>query len=284
MGHDGSAARHYEVVARAIRYIRQHSYQQPTLEDIAQAVYLSPFHLQRVFSEWAGISPKRFLQYVSKEHAKTRLLTSESVLSVALDVGLSSTSRLHDLMVTCEAMTPGDIQGGGRGLDIGFGWGSSPFGEVLVGWTPRGICHFTFCDQDPQLMEAVLAANWPHASLARDDAQAQGLLDTVFPTEPKPGKVHLVLKGTNFQIKVWEALVHTEFGKVISYQQLAENSGHPNAQRAVGSALAANDIGYLIPCHRVIKGNGEIGYYRWGSERKLAMQVWESGSGHKDGE
>ena len=271
--------RHYETVERAIGFIRNNVRRQPTLEEIAQAVHMSPFHLQRIFSEWAGLSPKRFLQYLTKEHAKASLLRSRTVLEVADDLGMSSSSRLHDLMVISEAMTPGEIQSAGDGLGIGFGIGDSPFGTVCLAWTPRGICHFAFLDKAIQVQEVSLRAAWPRASFERDDTRARGWLDEIFPARPGRGRIHLVLRGTNFQIKVWEALIHTRPGEVLSYGQVAERIGNPRAHRAVGTALSLNGIGYLIPCHRVIQESGAIGQYRWRVERKIAMQAWEQGMG-----
>lgn len=278
MAHEAlEQARQYAIVARTIAFIRDNARQQPTLEQIAEAVHVSPFHLQRLFAEWAGISPKRFLQYLTKEYAKQQLISSQDALTVTECAGLSSTSRLHDLMVTCEAMTPGEIKGGGDGLQISFGFAYSPFGEAIVGWTKRGVCHFAFSIADHESMKSELAGYWPNAKYWRDDLQAHHLLQEIFPSTPSRGRVHLVLRGTNFQIKVWEALIHTEFGRVISYRQLAERAGCPSAQRAAGTALAANHIGFLIPCHRVIRESGDAGNYRWGSDRKLAMLVWERG-------
>lgn len=271
------SARHYETVERAIGFIRNNVRRQPTLEEIAQAVHMSPFHLQRVFSEWAGLSPKRFLQYLTKEHAKASLLRSRTVLEVADDLGMSSTSRLHDLMVTSEAMTPGEVHSLGNGLHMGFGMGDSPFGAVCLAWTPRGICHFAFLHQSPQDHEASLRQAWPRARHERDDTKAREWLDEIFPAIPDRGRIHLVLRGTNFQIKVWEAMIHTRPGEVLSYGQVAERIGHPRAHRAVGTALSLNDIGYLIPCHRVIQESGGIGQYRWNAERKIAMLAWEQG-------
>lgn len=270
--------RHYALIARAIEFVRGHVAEQPTLEEIAAAVHLSPYHLQRLFSEWAGISPKRFLQYLTKEYARRQLAASADVLTVADAAGLSSASRLHDLMVSCEAMTPGEIKAAGRGLEIGYGFAPSPFGDVLAGWTARGVCHFAFCVADAATMLGELAARWPQAALARDDGAARALLARVFPRTPTRGTVHLVLRGTNFQIKVWEALIHTEFGRVVSYRELARRLGAPQAQRAVGGAVAANPIAFLIPCHRVIRESGETGNYRWGSARKLALLGWEAGT------
>ena len=269
--------RHYALVARAVSFIRDNARAQPSLEDVAAHVHLSPYHLQRCFSEWAGLSPKRFLQYLTKEHAKALLLSSQDALAVTHSVGLSSTSRLHDLMVTCEAMTPGEIKSAGDSLSIAYGSAHSPFGEVFIAWTKRGVCHFAFHMDTPDTALAELTFYWPRAEFVRDDVQAASLLREIFPATPTPGKVHLVLCGTNFQMKIWEALIRTEPGHVLSYQRIATHIGSPRAQRAVGSAVAANHIGFLIPCHRVIRESGEIGNYRWGSERKLAILAWESG-------
>ncbi|RCX10090.1 methylated-DNA--[protein]-cysteine S-methyltransferase [Extensimonas vulgaris] len=269
-------SRQYALVARAIAFIRGHATQQPSLEEIAAAVHVSPFHLQRIFAQWAGISPKRFLQYLTKEYAKQQLLASRDALSVTENAGLSSVSRLHDLMVSCEAMTPAEVKASGAGVEISFGFAASPFGEAMVGWTQRGVCHFAFCIADQHAMFEELATRWPRANLEQDDLSAQRLLQQIFPATPTKGSVHLVLRGTNFQIKVWEALIHTEFAQVVSYRQLAQHAGFAHAQRAVGHALAVNPIGFLIPCHRVIRESGAAGNYRWGADRKLAMLAWEA--------
>jgi len=275
-------AHQYAVVACAIDYLRANALRQPTLVEVADAVHLSEFHLQRVFAAWAGISPKRFLQYLTKEHARQALRTSADLLSVTEASGLSSASRLHDLMVTCEAMTPGEIKRGGAGVVLGFGCGATPFGEALVGWTMRGLCYLAFLDDDETIRLAELASQWPAAQRERDDVRAQQWLDQVFATTPQRGTLHLVLRGTNFQLKVWEALLKVEPSRVVSYSQLAQLAGTPRAQRAVGSALAANTIGYLIPCHRVIRESGDFGQYRWGTPRKCAMLAWEAGqAGHE---
>lgn len=269
-------SRHFAVVARAIAYLRATAPQQPTLEQVAAAVHLSPFHLQRLFSEWAGVSPKRFLQYLTKEHAKRELARANDVLTVAAEVGLSGGGRLHDLMVSCEALTPGEIRAGGAGLAICHGFAPSPFGPALVAWTGRGICHLAFCSGDEPARLAELAGLWPRATLQRDDAQAAELMKRIFPGSAPASPLHLLLRGTNFQIKVWEALLRCPPGRLLSYGELARRAGAPAAPRAVGSALAANTIGFLIPCHRVIRDSGEVNHYRWGSERKLAMLGWEA--------
>ena len=269
-------ARQYELVAQAIRYLRAHAQQQPTLAEVAEAVHLSEHHLQRVFAAWAGISPKRFLQYLSKEHALQALRTAQDVLGAAQASGLSGPGRLHDLMVSCEAMTPGEIKSGGAGVSLNWGEADTPFGTVLAGWTPRGICYLAFLDGDAALRQEELCAAWPAADLQQDDAEARRLMSQVFPATPQPGRLHLLLRGTNFQLKVWEALLRLPPGQRVSYTQLAALAGRPKAQRAVGSAMAANTLAYLIPCHRVIRESGESGHYRWGDERKVAMLAWEA--------
>ncbi len=271
-------ARQYELVAQAIRYLRAHAQQQPTLAEVAQAVHLSEHHLQRVFAAWAGISPKRFLQYLSKEHALAALRDAQDVLGAAQASGLSGPGRLHDLMVSCEAMTPGEVKSGGAGLTLGWGQADTPFGLALAGWTPRGLCYLAFLDGDDEALRCEeLRAAWPAAQLQRDDREAVRLMAQVFPGTPQPGRLHLLLRGTNFQLKVWEALLRLPPGRRVSYTQLAGLAGAPRAQRAVGSALAANQIAYLIPCHRVIRESGDSGQYRWGGERKAAMLAWEAG-------
>lgn len=275
---DLAPQRQYELVAQAIRYLRTHAREQPGLAELARAVHLSEHHLQRVFASWAGLTPKRFLQYLSKEHALQSLREAQDVLGAAQASGLSGPGRLHDLMVSCEAMTPGEVRSGGAGVVVGWGEAGSPFGQVLVGWTPRGICYLAFLEEDAAPRRAELQTAWPAAELRRDDGEARRLMGRVFPATPQPGRLHLLLRGTNFQIKVWEALLRLPPGRRVSYTQLAALAGQPRAQRAVGSALAANTIGFLIPCHRVIRESGESGHYRWGDERKSAMLLWEAGT------
>ncbi|MEO8410137.1 MAG: methylated-DNA--[protein]-cysteine S-methyltransferase, partial [Propionivibrio sp.] len=262
----------YATVALAIRYLRENARQQPDLDAVAAHVGLSPQHLQRVFSAWAGISPKRFLQYLTREHARSLLRGRADVLAAAYESGLSGASRLHDLMVSCDAVTPGEVRALGSGLAITYGFGSTPFGRVIVGSTPRGICHLQFCagDDGDATAVATLQAEWPLARLMHDDyAQAPTIAALFAVARSQP--LHLLLHGTNFQIKVWQALLQIPAGKVVSYGQLAGLTGNPRAQRAVGTALAHNRIALLIPCHRVIRENGDSGEYRWGSERKTAL-------------
>ncbi len=266
----------YETIAEAIRFVRGHSVKQPSLDDISHHVGLSPSHLQRVFSEWAGISPKRFLQFLTKESAKSLLRESRDVLSAAIESGLSGPGRLHDLMVSCEALTPGEIGALGEGLIIRYGFAASPFGEIIVGTTARGICHLRFVESSrADAEEASLQTEWPHAGFDRDDEMAQQLAADIFSPFSEPKPLSVLLRGTNFQIKVWEALLRIPSGHTLSYGDLAAMAALPKAQRAVGTAMAHNRIAVLIPCHRVIRENGDAGLYRWGADRKRAIISWE---------
>ena len=269
-------SKQYETIARAIEYIRAHVNEQPSLEEIARAVNLSEHHLQRVFTEWAGISPKRFLQFLTKEHAKKALSQSKDVLRTTIETGLSSPGRLHDLMVSCEAMTPGEIRSRGKGIAITYGVTETPFGKALIGWTNRGICYLAFCDVDCVQQEQELLTEWPAAGRIRDDNQAMDKAAEIFTQGTGRKKHRVLLKGTNFQIKVWEALINTAPSELVSYSTLAKMADSTGASRAVGSAMATNRIAYLIPCHRVIRENGEPGDYHWGKNRKLALQLWEA--------
>ncbi|MFT3849645.1 MAG: methylated-DNA--[protein]-cysteine S-methyltransferase [Propionivibrio sp.] len=265
----------YETVAEAISFIRSRASAQPTLDEIAEHVGLSAFHLQRTFSVWAGISPKRFLQCLTRDHARALLRESRDVLAVAHETGLSGPSRLHDLMIACDAVTPGEVRAWGAGLEITYGFGPTPFGPVLAATTPRGLCHLQFIDNPAGVLDT-LRDDWPLARLTRDDAALAATIDALFANESVDRPFHLLLRGTNFQIKVWEALLKIPAGKVVSYQTLASMTGNPRAQRAVGTALAHNRIALLIPCHRVLRESGDVGQYRWGSERKSALLAYES--------
>ena len=279
----GEWRRQYDAVACAIAFIRANAGRQPELAEIAAAAHLSEFHLQRVFSAWAGLSPKRFLQHLTKEHALTALRASADMLDAALDAGLSGPGRLHDLMVSCEALTPGEIRAQGAGVELRHGCAATPLGEALFGWTSRGLCHLAFCDDDAGAKLAILREDWPAAHLISDAAGASELARRIFPATPVPGRLHLLLKGTNFQIKVWEALLKIPPASLVSYGRLAGHLGMPRAARAVGSAVAANTIAWLIPCHRVIREDGGCSNYRWGVERKLALHLWESGRAGPEG-
>ncbi|RMF18847.1 MAG: methylated-DNA--[protein]-cysteine S-methyltransferase [Gammaproteobacteria bacterium] len=266
---------HYERVRQAIEWLATHQASQPSLDQLAQALNLSPWHLQRIFSEWAGVSPKQFLQFLTRNTARARLRAQQTVEEAAWASGLSGSGRLHDLMVKWEAMTPGEIRAGGRGVKLCHGWADSPFGPVLIAWTDRGLCHLAFADAPSETEIAALESLWPRAGFVRDEAGArQWSLQIFSPTRKGPLKV--LLRGSAFQLKVWEALLSIPPGEVWSYQQLAMAVGQPGASRAVGSALARNLVGYVIPCHRVIRATGETGQYRWGTVRKQAIQMWES--------
>ncbi|MCW4183510.1 MAG: bifunctional helix-turn-helix domain-containing protein/methylated-DNA--[protein]-cysteine S-methyltransferase [Candidatus Thiodiazotropha weberae] len=267
---------HYTVIAQAIEYIHANLRRQPTLGEIASAVKLSEYHLQRVFSEWAGISPKRFLQYLTKEYARNSLLTSNDLLSTSLASGLSGPGRLHDLMVTCEAMSPGEIKQQGQGLCIHYGLARSPFGIAMIAWTERGIVGLSFHDLDHPELSHGLQQAWPMAELQRNDLEAGQLINRIFSRNPESARFHLLMKGSNFQIKVWEALLNIGTSQLISYATMARLAGTPRAHRAAGSALAENRIAFLIPCHRVIRSDGETGIYHWGDSRKLALLAWEA--------
>lgn len=269
--------RQYAAVARAIAFIRANATRQPALAEIAAAANLSEYHLQRLFSAWAGLSPKRFLQYLTKEHAREALRASADILDAALAAGLSGPGRLHDLMVSCEALTPGEMRALGAGVEMRHGTAATPLGDALFAWTGRGLCHLAFCDGDHTERLEGLRRDWPAASLRRDDEGALTLAARVFVARPEPGRLHLLLRGTNFQVRVWEALIKLPPATLISYGDLAARVDRPHAARAVGSAVAANAIAYLIPCHRVIREDGTSSNYRWGTERKLALRAWELG-------
>ena len=274
----GQAARDYERVGAAIRYLEDHVRGQPALGDVAAAVNMSEFHFQRLFRRWAGITPKRFLQYLTVGHAKEALGESRSVLDAAFDVGLSGPGRLHDLFVSCEAMTPGEYKELGAGLDIRYGFHPSPFGECLIFLTDRGICGLAFVEHDREAVLQNLAAQWSLATLRRDPATTSPVMDQVF-GEARRGSgesLRLLLKGTNFQIRVWEALMRIPPGHVTTYEALGAYLGKPTASRAVGSAVARNSISYLVPCHRVIHKSGLVTGYRWGHVRKRALLGWEA--------
>jgi len=268
----------YERIAQAIRFIEQNYRRQPSLEEVAKSVYLSEFHFQRLFRRWVGISPKRFLQFLTVEHAKRRLEECRSVLDATYDAGLSSPGRLHDLFVTLEAVTPGEYKARGAGLRIGYGVHDTPFGPALLAATERGLCGLSFVDEggaDAAMDE--LRERWPSATVG-EDARATGpLARRIFASDGGDGQpIPLFVQGTNHQVRVWEALLRVPAGALVSYEQLAGAAGKPDAVRAVAGAVARNQIAYVIPCHRVIRKLGAFGGYRWGTERKLAMLGWEA--------
>ncbi len=274
----------YQRIARAIRFLEDNARRQPDLAEVAAQVGLSEYHFQRLFSRWAGISPKRFLQFLTKENAKI-LLARSSVLSASYEAGLSGPGRLHDLLVQCEAVTPGEYRSKGAGVDIYYGFHPSPFGECLLALTRRGICFLAFVDGDRASALRQLKLDWVNAAFHSDPAGTRRVVEKVFaPWHPnsgsslEPGSVSLYLHGTNFQIKVWEALLRIPPGGVISYESLADQVGSLNGARAVGNALAHNPVACLIPCHRVLQKAGGFGGYRYGSARKQAILGWELAS------
>ena len=273
------ASEDYHRIARAIAFMRQHHLNQPNLVTVAQHIGLSEYHFQRLFTQWAGISPKRFLQYLTVEYAKSKITQTKSLLDLTLDVRLSSPGRLHDLFVNLEAMSPGEFKAGGAGLQIRYGIHDTPFGTSVIATTARGICNLYFLETtDEQTAAQRLRLAWKNAEIIRDEQATQSLRDRIFNletlSEQKP--LTLLVKGTNFQIQVWRALLKLPFGAIATYQTIAQLVARPTAARAVGNAIGNNPIGYLIPCHRVIRESGELGGYGWGVERKTVMLGWEA--------
>jgi AraC family transcriptional regulator, regulatory protein of adaptative response / methylated-DNA-[protein]-cysteine methyltransferase len=269
----------YQKIAQAIAFIRKNHLSKPDLSTVAQHIGLSEYHFQRLFTQWAGISPKRFLQYLTLEYAKSKINQTKSLLDLTLDVGLSSPARLHDLFVNLEAMSPGEYKVGGVGLEIRYGVHDTPFGKSLIATTPRGICNLHFLDgADESTPEQIIRQSWANAEIIHNQDTTQAVCDRIFSPailkEPKP--LTLLVKGTNFQIQVWRALLKIPFGGITTYQTVAKAIDRPNSSRAVANAVGKNPIGYLIPCHRVIRGSGELGGYRWGIERKTALLGWEA--------
>lgn len=266
----------YERIKTAIEFISTHFQQQPELEEVAKHVYMSPFHFQRMFKNWAGVSPKKFLQYISIQHAKKLLLQKNNMADTAFETGLSTTSRLHDLFVTIEGMTPGEYKNGGEQLSINYSFAETAFGKIIVASTKKGICHLAFTDNDEESLQNLID-RFPNASFKQvvDKMQQNALF--IFKQDWKDlSRIKLHLKGTDFQLKVWEALLKIPMGGLCSYSFVAESLNKPRASRAVGSAIGDNPVAFLIPCHRVIKSNGEIGEYHWTNTRKKALIGWES--------
>lgn len=263
----------YARVEQAIRFLESNARRQPGLAEVAAHVGLSEYHFQRLFTRWAGISPKRFLQFLTKENAKA-LLARTSVLSAAYEAGLSSPGRLHDLLVQTEAVTPGEYRSGGAGVDIAYGFHPSPFGECLLGVTGRGVCFLGFVESSRPAALEELRQNWPNAALTESPSRTAPLVESIFGSRPA-APLNLHLRGTNFQIKVWEALLRLSPGETTTYRGLADRIGQAGAARAVGSAVGRNPLAYLIPCHRVLRQVGGFGDYRYGSARKKAILMRE---------
>ena len=273
-----AAEENYTRIEQAITFLRAHRAEQPELRDLAAHIQLSESHAQRLFTRWAGISPKRFLQFLTVEHAKRRMAQTADLLGLSLDAGLSGPGRLHDLFVNMEAMSPGEFRRAAAGMVIRFGVGQTPFGHALIASTARGICHMSFVDlQEKEIAAAALRQSWPEACLEEDAAGSAALLRRIFTPRPGDGtRLSLWVSGTNFQIQVWRALLQVPFAGLLSYRQLAGLLGRPGAARAVGSAVARNRAAYLIPCHRILRGSGEFGVYHWGDLRKAAICGWEA--------
>ena len=269
----------YERIEKSIKFLESNFPSQPGLKEVAAHIGLSEFHFQRLFSRWVGISPKRFLQFLTKEYAKKLLESDTNLLDVTYEAGLTSPSRLHDLFVTCEAVTPGEFKTKGEGVAITYGFHPSPFGKCLLAITGRGICGLYFVKNGNQRdVFAEFKQYWQKAALIEDPSTTGPLIPHIFNSSlgKKREPLHLILKGTNFQIKVWEALTKIPFGMVVTYEDVAMQVGIPKATRAVGTAVGHNPISYIIPCHRVIRKNAEFGNYGSGPARKKAILGWEA--------
>jgi AraC family transcriptional regulator of adaptative response/methylated-DNA-[protein]-cysteine methyltransferase len=270
--------RHYQLISETIRYVAENQLTQPDLKLLSIEMGVSPHHLQRTFQTWAGVSPKQFLKFLTRQAAIGRLKNGTSVLESALDSGLSGPGRLHDLTISTDALTPGEIRKHGAGVQLYYGFGESLFGYTLVAWTSRGISFLGFCDEsgaDHSLLS--LKAQWGNANFMEDPSAAQHWLDKIFDRhEGEP--IELWLRGSPFQLKVWQALLAIPAGTHATYGQLAKHVGHPGAARAVGTAIGSNPVAWIIPCHRVIRQAGETGGYRWGSLTKKALIGFEAAS------
>lgn len=267
----------FQRIAEAIDYLRENFTRQPELAEVAEKVHLSPYHFQRLFTEWAGTSPKKFLQYISLQHAKKMLKEEQaSLFEVSMETGLSGASRLHDLFVNLEGMTPGEYKNGGANLSINYSFAESPFGNILVASTSKGICHIAFADKGAEALQQ-LQHNFPNAQFRQMlDLMQQNALYIFTHDWSKLHQIKLHLKGTDFQLKVWETLLKIPMGKLTTYGAIARHIEHPKASRAVGTAIGDNPVAFLIPCHRVIQSSGLLGGYHWGTTRKTAMIGWEA--------
>jgi AraC family transcriptional regulator, regulatory protein of adaptative response / methylated-DNA-[protein]-cysteine methyltransferase len=265
---------HYGVIGRAIDHIVARAPAQASLDEIAGAVGLSPAHFQRVFSQWVGVSPKRYQQYLALDHAKRLLAERHTVLDTALAAGLSGSGRLHDLFLRWEAMSPGEFARAGEGLDVAYGWFETPFGPALAMGTDRGLCGLAFsAETGPEAAMADMRARWPRAGFAEAPERIAPWVEAAFAGQ---GETRLHLAGGPFQIKVWEALLRVPSGHVTTYSDIAVAIGHPAAVRAVGTAVGRNPVSWIIPCHRALRKAGGLGGYHWGLGVKRAMLAWEA--------
>ena len=269
----------YRRIEQAIRYLEKNFQHQPELGAVADAVGLSPFHFQRIFSEWAGISPKKFLQFLTVDYLKDRIRETHSIAAAADEAGLSSQSRVYDLFTTLEGVTPDEYRNSGGGIHVDYGIHDTPFGRCLIGLTERGICWLSFIptDGDPESEVNAMKSHWYNSRFQLDTAVTGSVCRRIFQADRYPGKTKLnvFVKGTRFQLKVWEALLRLPAGSLTTYQYIAEDIAQPKALQAVGSAVGANHIAYLIPCHRVIRKDGMLGEYRWEATRKKSIIGWE---------
>jgi AraC family transcriptional regulator of adaptative response/methylated-DNA-[protein]-cysteine methyltransferase len=267
----------YQRIEQAIRYLEENFQRQPELDEVAEKVHLSPFHFQRIFTEWAGISPKRFLQFLTVDFLKDKLSKTKNLIDAAEAAGLSSQSRIYDLFTTLEAVTPQEYKLHGEGIRIQYGFHETPFGLALIGVTDRGICWLSFlqADEEPRTELEKMKTHWNNSVFSESSELTQKFIDQVFNQVSLKQPLHVFVKGTNFQIKVWEALLKIPMGGVSTYQTIASTIKSPKAMQAVGSAVGSNHIAYLIPCHRVIRKDGILGEYRWSAARKKSIIGWE---------
>ena len=269
----------YQRIEQAIQYLEKNFRHQPELDEVAEKVHLSPFHFQRIFTEWAGISPKRFLQFLTVGFLKSKLDETKNLIGAAEAAGLSSQSRVYDLFTTLEAVTPQEYKLHGAGIRIEYGFHNTPFGKVLIGVTDRGICWLSFIttDEDPKFELEKMKEHWHNSIFHQHLKLTKSLSKQIFNrgNAEAQRKLHVLVKGTNFQVKVWDALLKIPMGGVTTYQGIAESIQNPKALQAVGSAIGSNHIAYLIPCHRVIRKDGILGEYRWSSTRKKSIIGWE---------
>ena len=266
----------FDRIEEAIGYLRENYRTQPDLDEVAEKIHLSPFHFQKLFSEWAGVSPKKFLQYITLDHAKKMLSEQATLMDAAFDTGLSGTSRLHDLFIKIEGMTPGEYKNGGIDLSINYSFAETPFGNILVASTAKGICHISFANGEQEGLK-YLRKQFPNAKYSQiTDLIQQNILYIFTHDWTKLNEIKLHIKGTEFQLKVWESLLKIPEGKLTTYGSIAKQINNPSAFRAVGTAIGDNPVAYLIPCHRVIQSSGEFGQYHWGVNRKTAIIGWEA--------
>jgi AraC family transcriptional regulator of adaptative response/methylated-DNA-[protein]-cysteine methyltransferase len=277
------ASINYNRIAEAIYYIRENFKSQPNVDEIAEKIHLSPSHFKRLFTEWAGTSPKKFLQYISIEHARKILQEDQVTLfDAAFDTGFSGTSRLHDLFVNIEGMTPAEYKNGGKNLSINYSFAESPFGSLIVASTPKGVCYMAFEDAEATALQNLIA-KFPNATfLQESDFMQQNALSIFQNDWSKIDEVKLYLKGTDFQLKVWESLLKIPMGRLATYGSIAGQIGNHHASRAVGTAIGSNPVAFLIPCHRVIRSSGTLGGYMWGTTRKTAIIGWEGAKTHSE--